>query len=215
MSKLARSVSRLKMSYFRYLLFPLFLSLLLFFPLLQAAADDDRTDDDVQQYKWFFTFYGGAYTQSELEDDLVFDLHFADDTYIIVGALARELWRYEDFISFEVEGQLGKYFGQEHQGQINGLIIARWLKFPWDKYVDTSFAVGDGLSYNTHTSDVEKDDDEDAGRWLNYLMFEVTLGLPKYPRWDFVYRIHHRSSVRGRIGAGASNFVTVGFKYAF
>ena len=69
--------------------------------------------------------------------------------------------------------------------------------------------------YNTHTSDVEKDDDEDAGRWLNYLMFEVTLGLPKYPRWDFVYRIHHRSSIRGLIGEGASNFVTAGFKYAF
>jgi len=46
-------------------------------------------------------------------------------------------------------------------------------------------------------------------------MFEVTLGLPKYPRWDFVYRIHHRSSIRGLIGAGASNFVTAGFKYAF
>ena len=203
------------MSCFRYLLFPVVLSLLLLFPLPNAAADDDKIENTVEQYKWFFTLYGGAYTQSELEDNLMFDIHFEDDTYIIVGALARELWRYEDFISFEVEGQLGKYFGQEHQGQANGLIILRWLKFPWNKYVDTSFAVGDGLSYNTHTSDVEKDDDEDAGRWLNYLMFEVTLGLPKYPRWDFVYRLHHRSSIRERIGAGASNFVTVGFKYAF
>jgi hypothetical protein len=203
------------MIYFRFLLVPVVLSLLLLFPLPNASADDDKIENTVEQYKWYFTLYGGAYTKSELEDDLVFDYHFTDDTYIIVGALARELWRYEDFISFEVEGQLGKYFGQEHQGQINGLIIVRWLKFPWDQYVDTSFAVGDGLSYNTHTSDVEKDDDEDAGRWLNYLMFEVTLGLPKYPRWDFVYRIHHRSSIRGLIGAGASNFVTAGFKYAF
>jgi len=203
------------MIYFRFLLVPVVLSQLLLFPLPNASADDDKIENTVEQYKWYFTLYGGAYTQSELEDNLIFDIHFGDDTYIIVGALARELWRYEDFISFEVEGQLGKYFGQEHQGQINGLIIARWLKFPWDKYVDTSFAVGDGLSYNTHTSDVEKDDDEDAGRWLNYLMFEVTLGLPKYPRWDFVYRIHHRSSIRGLIGAGASNFVTAGFKYAF
>ena len=203
------------MIYFRFLLVPVVLSLLLLFPLPNASADDDKIENTVEQYKWFFTLYGGAFTDSDLEDDLTFNWDFGDHTYIIVGALARELWRYEDFISFEVEGQLGKYFGQEHQGQINGLIIARWLKFPWDKYVDTSFAVGDGLSYNTHTSDVEKDDDEDAGRWLNYLMFEVTLGLPKYPRWDFVYRIHHRSSIRGLIGEGASNFVTAGFKYAF
>jgi hypothetical protein len=200
--------------FFRYLLFPVVLSLLLFFALSQAAADDDKTDD-VQPYKWFFTLYGGAFTDSDLEDDLTFNWDFGDHTYIIVGALARELWRYEDFISFEVEGQLGKYFGQEHQGQINGLIIARWLKFPWDQYVDTSFAVGDGLSYNTETSKVEEEDDEDAGKWLNYLMFELTLGLPKYPRWNFVYRIHHRSSIRGRIGAGASNFVAVGIKYSF
>ncbi len=203
------------MIYFRFLLVPVVLSLLLLFPLPNASADDDKIENTVEQYKWFFTLYGGAFTDSDLEDDLTFNWDFGDHTYIIVGALARELWRYEDFISFEVEGQLGKYFGQEHQGQINGLIIVRWLKFPWDKYVDTSFAVGDGLSYNTRTSDVEKDDDEDAGRWLNYLMFEVTLGLPKYPRWDFVYRIHHRSSIRGLIGEGASNFVTAGFKYAF
>ena len=200
--------------FFRYLLFPVVLSLLLFFALSQAAADDDKTDD-VQPYKWFFTLYGGAFTDSDLEDDLTFNWDFGDHTYIIVGALARELWRYEDFISFEVEGQLGKYFGQEHQGQINGLIIARWLKFPWDQYVDTSFAVGDGLSYNTETSKVEEEDDEDAGKWLSYLMFELTLGLPKYPRWNFVYRIHHRSSIRGRIGAGASNFLAVGIKYSF
>ncbi len=200
--------------FFRYLLFPVVLSLLLFFALSQAAADDDKTDD-VQPYKWFFTLYGGAFTDSDLEDDLTFNWDFGDHTYIIVGALARELWRYEDFISFEVEGQLGKYFGQEHQGQINGLIIARWLKFPWDQYVDTSFAVGDGLSYNTETSKVEEEDDEDAGKWLSYLMFELTLGLPKYPRWNFVYRIHHRSSIRGRIGAGASNFVALGIKYSF
>jgi hypothetical protein len=203
------------MIYFRFLLVPVVLSLLLLCPLPNASADDDKIENTVEQYKWFFTLYGGAFTDSDLENDLTFNWDFGDHTYIIVGALARELWRYEDFISFEVEGQLGKYFGQEHQGQINGLIIARWLKFPWDKYVATSFAVGDGLSFNTHTSDVEKDDDEDAGRWLNYLMFEVTLGLPKYPRWDFVYRIHHRSSIRGLIGAGASNFVTAGFKYAF
>ena len=200
--------------FFRYLLFPVVLSLLLFFALSQAAADDDKTDD-IQPYKWFFTLYGGAFTDSDLEDDLTFNWDFGDHTYIIVGALARELWRYEDFISFEVEGQVGNYFGNEHQWQFNGLIIGRWHRFPWDEYLDTSFAVGNGLSYNTETSKVEKEDDEDAGKWLNYLMFELTLGLPKYPRWDFVYRIHHRSSIRGRIGNGASNFVAFGIKYSF
>jgi len=205
----------LLMIYSRSLLVALVLSLLLLLPLPNASADDDKIEDTTEPYNWFFTLYGGPHAQPDLEHVLLFDMDIEDDTYIIVGALAYEFWRYQDYISFEAEGQLGKFFGQEHQGQINGLVIARWLKFPWDKYVDTSFAVGDGLSYNTEVSDVEKDDDEDAGRWLNYLMFELTLGLPQYPRWDFVYRVHHRSGVTGLIGDGGSNYPTIGFKYAF
>lgn len=206
------------MTYSRFLLIVLGLSLLMIFPLPNASADDDKDnplEDTKEPHKWFFTLYGGPHAQPDLEHVLLFDFTIEDDTYIGVAALARELWRYEDYISFEAEGQLGKFFGKEHQGQINGLVIARWLKFPWDKYVDTSFAVGDGLSYNTEVSQVEKDDDENAGHWLNYLLFELTLGLPQYPRWDFVYRVHHRSGIRGLIGDGGSNYPCIGFKYAF
>jgi hypothetical protein len=197
--------------FFRYLRFPVVLISLLFFSMANAFAGDAANEN----HKWFLTVYGGPSAQPDLEHVLMFDMDFEDDTYIAVAALAREFWRYDKWISFEVEGQVGKYFGQEHQWQFTGLIIGRWNLFPWDKYVDTSFAVGDGLSYNTEISEIEKEDDENAGKWLNYLLFEVTLGLPKYPRWDFAYRIHHRSSIRERIGAGASNFVTFGVKYNF
>ncbi len=196
--------------FFRYLLFPVVLILLLFFSMTYAFADDAAND----KHKWFLTIFGGPSAQPDLENVLIFNMRFEDDTYIAVAALAREFWRYDNWISFEVEGQVGKYFGNEHQWQFNGLIIGRWKRFPWDKYLDTSFAVGDGLSYNAETSKVEEEDDENAGKWLNYLMFELTLGLPKYPRWNLVYRAHHRSSIRERIGAGASNFVAFGIKYS-
>ena len=75
--------------------------------------------------------------------------------------------------------------------------------------------MGDGISYNTEISKVEKEDDEDAGMVLNYLMFELTLGLPKYRQWDVVVRIHHRSSIYGMAGAAGSNFLTAGIKYSF
>jgi hypothetical protein len=208
-------ILRLLMICSRSLPVALVLTLLLLLPPPNASAGDDKVEDITVPHKWFFTLYAGPHAQPDLEHVLLFDMSIEDDTYIAVAALAREFWRYEDYISFEAEGQLGKFFGKEHQGQINALVIARWLKFPWDKYVDTSFAVGEGLSYNTEVSQIEKDDDEDAGRWLNYLMFELTLGLPRYPRWNFVYRVHHRSSVRGLIGAGGSNYPTIGFKYAF
>jgi hypothetical protein len=62
---------------------------------------------------------------------------------------------------------------------------------------------------------VEEENDEDAQQALNYLLFEVALGLPEYPKWDLVFRIHHRSEVFGLYGAGGSNFVGAGIKFSF
>ena len=196
---------------FRYVVFPAVLMLFWSIFAVDVLADDVAHEN----YKWFLTLYGGPAAQPNLENVAIFNMRFEDDTYIAVAALARELWRFNNWISFEAEGQIGKYFGEEHQWQSTGLIIGRWHWFPWDRYLDTSFAVGDGLSYNTKISDIEKRDDKNAGHWLNYLMFELTLGLPAHPRWNFVYRIHHRSSIHETIGAGASNFATVGVKYSF
>ena len=180
-----------------------------------AFSETENSDSDTQQFKWFLTLYGGPSIQPDLEHTVYFLWEDVEDTYIVVSALAREVWRYKQWFSFELEGQVGKFFGDEHQWQFNGLLIGRWNKFPWDNYIDTSLAVGDGLSYNTEVSDIEKEDHEDAGNWLNYLLIELTVGLPKYPRWDLVYRIHHRSSIRALIGHGGSNYATLGFKYAF
>ena len=126
--------------FFRYLLFPVVLILLLLNLMTYALADDAANE----KHKWFLTIFAGPSAQPDLENVLLFNMRFEDDTYIAVAALAREFWRYDKWISFEVEGQAGKYFGNEHQWQFNGLIIGRWQRFPWDKYLDTSLAVGDG-----------------------------------------------------------------------
>ena len=180
-----------------------------------AWADDDKNGDDIKRHKWFLTIYGGAHAQDTIEDVFTFNAKFEDNDYIAVAALAREFWRYQDYISFEAEGQIGKHFNNDTFWEFNGLIIGRWHVFPWNKYVDTSLAVGDGLSGYTEISKVEKDDDDDAQKTLNYLLFELALGLPQYPRWDLVVRIHHRSSVFGLYGAGGSNYVTGGIKFSF
>ena len=180
-----------------------------------ARADDDQNKDHINRHKWFLTVYGGAHAQNTIEDVFTFNAKFEDNDYIAVAALAREFWHYQDYISFEAEGQIGKHFNNDTFWEFNGLIIGRWHAFPWDKYVDTSLAVGDGLSCYTEISKVEKDDDDDAQKTLNYLLFELALGLPQYPRWDLVVRIHHRSSVFGLYGAGGSNYVTGGIKFSF
>ena len=194
---------------------------LLYLPALVAClasaawAQDGKTENDTQRYKWFLTAYAGAHAQDDINDVVTFQPKFEDNAYIGVVALARELWHYEKYFSFELEGQVAKHFNKDTQWEFVGVLIGRWHYFPWNKYVDTSFAIGDGISYYTDVSEVETEDDEDAQRALNYLLFEVALGLPKYPKWDLVFRIHHRSSVFGLVGAGGSNFVCGGIKFGF
>jgi hypothetical protein len=184
-------------------------------PISGALAEDEVDQKDAPRSKWFLTVYGGAHAQDDINDVFTFQATFHDNAYVAVVALAREFWHYDNYLGFEVEGQLGKHFNKDDQWEFAGLIVGRWHAFPWDKYVDTSFAVGDGMSYYSEVSEVEKEDDEDAQRALNYLMFELALGLPQYPRWDLVFRVHHRSSVFGLVGAGGSNFVCGGLKFSF
>ena len=182
----------------------------------QATVSPDRAETTAgQELKWALTLYGGTSVQPDLGHTLIFQVDRDDDTYLLVAALAWEFWRYRDWFDFEVEGQVGKHFSRMNHWEFNGLIVGRWNRFPWDHIIDTSIAVGEGMSYATDIPEIEKKDDEDAGRWLNYLLFEFTFGLPDLPQWSLVYRIHHRSSIWEAIGAGGSNFMCVGIKYKF
>ena len=180
-----------------------------------VSADEDSNENDTKRFDWFLTVYGGAHAQDDIGDVFTLQPKFEDNDYLVVVALARELWHFKKYISFELEGQIGKHFNNDTFWEFNGLIIGRWHVFPWDKYFDTSFAVGDGISHYTEVSKVEKADDEDSQRTINYLLFELALGLPQHPRWDVVLRIHHRSGIFGVYEGGGSNYVTGGFKFSF
>jgi hypothetical protein len=96
-------------------------------------------------------------------------------------------------------------------------VLGRWANFPWNKYVNTSFAIGEGISYDTSVPSLEKKSSANTKRLLNYLMLEATLALPKNPRWQLVVRIHHRSGAFGLYHAGntGSNVIGLGIRYLF
>ena len=196
--------------------FLIYLAVLVSITALGTLSQAENEVDGTERYKWFVTAYGGAHAQDDFNDVVTLQPKFEDNAYIGVLALARELWHYKKYLSFELEGQVGKHFNKDTHWEFVGVLIGRWNYFPWDKYVDTSFAVGDGISYYTEVSEVEEDDtNDDAQRALNYLLLEFTFGLPEYPKWDLVLRLHHRSSVFGLAGEGGSNFVCGGIKFAF
>jgi hypothetical protein len=161
-------------------------------------------------------------------------------------AVGKEFWRYHDYVAFELEGQVAKYFGgytfecdsdecmrlppeqrarktQDH-AEINAAVVLRWLHFPWDRYIDTSFAIGEGLSYATSVPAAEEnmhyetfDVEYETSNLLNYLMFELALSLPGNQSWSLVGRIHHRSSIFGLLAdsQSGSNTLCVGLRYDF
>lgn len=191
------------------------LAFLLFYSPCGYGSDSENGGMKAD-YPWAVSLYGGVYTDDGLLDIFSFDASWANDNNVVVAALSREVYRYKQYLSFELEGQVGRHFGDDlSHWEFVGLGMGRWHPFPWDDVVDTSFALGAGLSYYTEISQIENDDEDDAQRLLVYLAYELTFGLPRYPRWDLMLRIHHRSGMWGLVGEGSSNYGCIGLRYAF
>jgi len=170
-----------------------------------VAAEDD----------WAVTVYGARFTDSVIARTLRFSADFVD-SYLLAIAVERRIATFKKHIDFEVEVQAVKHFGDQHHLEFNGLIIARWLTFPWDKYINTSFAVGEGISYATEVPELERLYHRGEKQILNYLLFEITLSCPNLPKWSLVARSHHRSNAYGLFAEhGGSNSMGLGVKYSF
>jgi len=172
-----------------------------------AVADDD----------FAVTVYGGRMTDGDFGEALTGSAEFID-AYVVVGAFAWTFARYfEDALSFELEGQIGKWFGDQKNLEFNLPVAIRWSKFPWNRYVDTSFAYGLGPSYATREPAAEIDNEDDTKKFLIYWFGELTFGPPE-SAWAGVLRLHHRSGAFGLVaerGHGGSNTLAAGIKYRF
>ncbi len=172
--------------------------------LLPAAA--------AAEPQWGATLFGAELTISSFGDTLFGEASY-DDSYLVGLGLSRKVGGYKDLIGFEVEGQAVKHFGDQDHEEFNALIVARWLPFPWDRFLDTSFAVGEGVSYATADPYLE----DKGQQWLNYILLEIAFAVPSQPRWDLVVRVHHRSGIFGLYNGvrDASNGLGVGIRYRF
>ncbi|NSW85432.1 MAG: hypothetical protein HPY84_03825 [Syntrophobacteraceae bacterium] len=180
---------------------------------------------------WYAVLYGGQFadnsvlglltcqespnfnTSSKAYEDF-------EPSYLVAVAVGKEFARFGRYLGWELEGQVVKHFGFQDNMEFNGLLVARWLYFPWNCYLNTSLALGDGISYATQVPRVEHVNE----RWgrseekvLNYILIELALSLPDIPQWSFVTRVHHRSGIFGLLGDNVrgSNFLCLGLKYTF
>lgn len=163
------------------------------------------------------TVYGGRMSDGNARNTSTFNAGFTD-AYVMVGALSWTFARYlEDSLSFELEGQVGKWGGDQHNMEFNLPVVVRWSKFPWNPSVATSLAYGLGPSYATQKPEAEIEKHDSTKKFLAYWFGEIALG-PPHTKWAGVFRIHHRSGAFGLIadpGESGSNTLAIGLKYQF
>ncbi len=190
-------------------LFALTVIFLSFIPLSEATAQNTQRD-------WALTLYLGRLTDSDLYHTAAFSSRFEDAYFIDLG-LSRRLYTYRNYFNIEIEGQVAKHFGAQDQWEFDLVSYFRWLLFPWNAYLDTSFAAGAGVSYATSIPKIEAKNYDKTSQFLGALMFEFAFSLPDVPQWSLVTGLHHRSGAGGVFNGvrGASNAWVVGLRYGF
>ena len=178
----------------------------------------------VQAVEQYTTFYHGQYTDDAFGDIISGKTISYEDSRINVLAHAVKLFADDETLppkrhQWELEGQIAKHDGEQNHWELNAAIIVRWLDFPWNQYVKTTAAIGDGLSYATVVPPIEEASHTNTGaaKLLNYFVVEVSLAPPSAKHWSLVGRIHHRSGIYGLINdvKGGSNVICLGLKYAY
>lgn len=164
---------------------------------------------------WALTLYGGRLSVENFGPAIIFNASH-ENSYLLSMALSKRVLSFRDYIDFEIEGQAVKHFREQDHWEFNGVPVIRWLPFPWDKYCDTSLAIGSGLSYASKSPALE-DSKKPAPQLLGYLMYEISLSFREVPHWSLVMRFHHRSGAKGVIGNAddASSTYGYGVKYVF
>jgi hypothetical protein len=166
---------------------------------------------------WSLMIYHGFGTSTDLGQTLLFDIKSEDShfTGLVANRKMFPFWRY---FTFELEGQVVRHYRKQEHWEYNGLFMVRFHPFILDPTIDIEFAVGEGLSYATHTPVIEAEQHpDDTSLLLNYLVFEVAFTHVQYREWTLVTRIHHRSGAFGIFNGtrGGSNFLALGLRYHF
>ena len=137
---------------------------------------------------------------------------------IVDGEFSRRLVTFWHALDIDPQIGIGKCFGDMQAVEFWGAVAFRWTAFPWNNYVKKTIAISEGVSLATQVDTVERDANPNhAGSvFLNYL-FEITLSLPRYEKYELVFCIHHRSGLYGLIGNvnAGSQFGNVGLRVHF
>jgi len=183
-------------------------------PATKERAAEETTPETRSANPWYMTMVGGVYSGSQLLE-IPASLKLKD-SYTFGVSVSKQFAEWTRYMRVEGELQVLKHFGDQDNWEFTGSVNLRWVVFPWNRYVETSVALGEGLSWATEIPALEKADPTNSSnsQLLNYVLLEVTFAIPESP-WSLVTRIHHRSGAWGLFGHSGSNILEAGIRYRF
>jgi hypothetical protein len=99
----------------------------------------------------------------------------------------------------------------------NAALQCRWIDFPWNDSVKTTFAVGLGLSYSEklYLNDVRFHRDQERSHLKFNLPISLTFARPSHPDQELVIYIAHHSGGFGTFDRGGVNSLGMGLRCRF
>lgn len=157
-------------------------------------ADAGRFKQD-----WQVTGFWGKTSTNQTWGQMIteLDIGIHSDSGLAGVGVSKRMWTVWDHLDIELEAQAVRHYRAQSHWEFVGQIIARWTRFPWDSYVDTTIAIGDGISYATEVPalELQAHGPDESTQTLNYLFGEITLRPPGTESWALALRFHHRSGV--------------------
>lgn len=120
--------------------------------------------------------------------------------------------QFEPYLTFTLVDENGRSVFPDY----NGGVGFRWVDFPWNRWVKTTFFMGIGLSYSSHVYTIDRL--RHFGEERSHLKFDwpiqFTFALPRWPQHQLVLFNDHQSG--GHIfDEGGVNSFGVGYRLEF
>ena len=161
------------------------------------------------------TIFGGGYADGKITSVWDSAAKYWQRSNLAGIAVEQRFASTGGYVDWSVEGQALRHWGEQNHVEFTGAVVARWNPFPWDRIVDTSIAVGEGLSYATGMPELEDRSFHDSAKLLNFILIEAAFSPPDNPGVSLVIRVHHRSGVFGLFDGvtQGSNFLNFGLRF--
>ena len=185
-----------------------------------GTTPGQATDASQSSSNWRVGFSIGALTHESL-DGLLYQIEVPSfhSSYIVDLDGVYTLHRFKVLpIDLEVQGEVARRFGMDHQSEVDLISVVRWKMFPWNDKLYTNFRFGFlGGSYVSSISPWEKQDsgNNTGSKFLQLLIGEFTFSPSENSNYEAFIGLHHRSGIFGLISGvtGGSNYFMVGMRF--